>query len=103
MHRNLLRILFLAALSLMAAQAANIVVNGGFEAPAVPSGNYSLFYPSIPGWTLATGDYIELQNHIAGTPAEGSQFLELDSTGNSSVYQDLNTLAGQSYLLSFLF
>jgi hypothetical protein len=96
-----LRVVLVAALSLTGISAANIVVNGGFENPAVPTGSFTLF-PAIPGWTLASGPSIEIQNHAAGSPFEGQQLLELDSDANSSVYQDLVTTP-ISYTLSFAF
>src|SRR4051794_35970135 len=96
-----LRIVCLTAIFLTGIRAANIVVNGGFEAPTVAMGSFTLFI-SIPGWTLASGPSIELQNHAAGSPFEGQQFLELDSNGESSVFQDLVTTPG-TYTLSFAF
>lgn len=80
--------------------SANLVQNGTFEAPVVASGTYSIFL-SIPGWATAFGPGIEIQNHVAGSPFEGRQFVELDSNANSGMYQDLATVAGESYLLSF--
>lgn len=97
-----LRTLLLAAISITGMKAANIVVNGSFENPVLPTGTYSLF-SSIPGWTLASGPSIEIQNHVAGSPFDGQQFLELDSTGESSLFQDLATTEGLFYSLSFAF
>ena len=94
-------IAILGALSVIPVYPANIVVNGSFEMPDVPTGSFGLF-GSIPGWTLASGPSIEIQDRVAGTPFQGNQFLELDSTGNSSVYQDLSTTPGL-YTLSFAF
>ena len=88
-----LRILLLAASSVTGIRAANIVVNGSFENPVLPTGTYSLL-SSIPGWTLASGPSIEIQNHVAGSPFDGQQYLELDSSGESSVFQDLVTTPG---------
>jgi hypothetical protein len=102
MRRHLLfSVLFLsfAALSL---HASNIVVNGSFELPALSNPSWSLF-DSIPGWSLASGPYIEVQNHVAGSPFDGNQFVELDSTAESAIFQDLPTVAGVQYYLSFAF
>jgi len=96
-----LRLLLLAAISVTGIRAANIVVNGSFENPVLPTGTYSLL-SSIPGWTLASGPSIEIQNQVAGSQFDGQQFLELDSSGESSVYQDLETSPG-TYFLSFAF
>jgi hypothetical protein len=100
MYRSL-QIAALTACSIVGMNAANIVVNGGFESPDIPSGSFSLL-PSIPGWTLASGPSIEIQDHTAGSPFEGQQFLELDGSGNSSIFQDLVTVPG-AYVLSFAF
>ena len=86
-------------------QAADLVFNGGFEQPALSSGTYSLT-PSIPGWSLgadSVGASIEVQNNVAGAAYEGSQFVELNSTAPTSIYQDLNTVAGQNYNVSFAY
>jgi hypothetical protein len=84
------------------AAAANIVTNPGFETPVLPAMGWGL-YPSIPGWSLAAGGAIEVQNHAAGSPDEGSQHVELDSDGNSGIFQDLATIEGEQYLLSVAF
>jgi hypothetical protein len=78
------------------------VVNGSFEDPIISNRSYSLF-TTITGWSLASGPFIELQNHIAGSPLDGNQFVELDSTVESAIVQDLTTVAGVQYYLSFAF
>lgn len=78
------------------------VVNGGFEQPAIANGTFALS-PSIPGWTLEKGTSIETQNHVAGSPYEGDQFVELDSDASSGIYQDVATTAGSSYTLQLAF
>lgn len=88
--------------SVQSAQAASIVTNGGFEAPQLSSGSFQL-PSSIPGWTIETGPSFEVQNNIAGSPFEGNQFIELDSSGVTKFYQNLITEVGQQYLLTFAF
>lgn len=82
--------------------AGTIVVNGSFEEPALATGTWNLF-PSIPGWSLTYGPAIEIQNSTAGPAADGLQWIELDSTASSGIYQNLNTTVNQVYLLSFAF
>lgn len=82
--------------------SADLIVNGSFEAPPIPNPSYSIF-TSIPGWTTSSGPGIELQNNVAGSPFDGSQFVELDSSANSAMYQDLATEVGQAYNLSFAY
>jgi len=83
------------------ASFANLVTNGGFESPDIGTGSFQQL-SSISGWTAGTG-LIEIQDHVAGSPYEGAQFMELDSNQSSSAYQDLATVAGQTYTLSFAF
>ncbi|HZD61409.1 MAG TPA: hypothetical protein VE200_01305, partial [Xanthobacteraceae bacterium] len=73
-----------AGLGGSAAAAPNLIVNGSFETPDVPTGQFRIF-SSIPGWTFqpragATSTGIEIQDHVAGAPAAGAgnQFVELD-------------------------
>lgn len=82
--------------------SANLITNGSFEDPSIANGSFS-YLPSIPSWTLASGPAIEIQNQVAGSPFAGRQFVELDSSANSSMYQDLATVAGDTYRLSFAY
>jgi len=81
---------------------ANLIVNGGFEAPAIANGSFSLL-PGIPGWTRNFGPSIEIQRNVAGAPYEGFQLVELDSNGNSGMFQDVVTSVGQTYSFSFAY
>lgn len=82
---------------------ANIVVNGGFEEPIIAPNSFAVF-PSITGWDTDFG-FIEIQSGIAGAPFEGNQFAELDGFGTDSrnIFQDLPTMLGVDYTLSFIF
>ncbi len=92
------------ALSLESSQAAHscvdLVVNGGFESPALGHGSWSVFH-TLNGWTTQSGCGLEIQNHVAGSPLEGAQHVELDSNCPATIFQNLNTVAGRTYLLSF--
>jgi len=92
----------LALLSMLALSnaQANLVVNGGFEEPALPYQTWDVFQ-SIPGWTTTNGAGIEIQNNVAGDPFDGFQFVELDSHSNSSMEQIIDTVIGQRYTLEF--
>lgn len=96
-------VLALAARGPIAAQA-DIVINGSFEDPNIPFHSFGIF-ASITGWSkvVPTGPGIEIQDHVAGDPFHLDQFLELNSTGTSGIFQDLATVAGQTYDLSFAF
>jgi len=101
MKGYLLALAVTGMLLLPTASFADLVTNGGFEAPDIAPGTYQL-YSSILGWTADKG-VIEIQDHVAGSPFAGAQFMELDSNQSSSAYQDLSTTAGASYALSFAF
>jgi predicted ribosomally synthesized peptide with SipW-like signal peptide len=80
----------------------NLVVNGGFETPALGNGAYAI-YPngSQTSWQVEAGPGLEIQRNAAGAPHTGNQLAELDSTGKSTISQTLTTVAGQKYRFSF--
>jgi len=78
----------------------NMLTNGSFEHPHVQAGASHPF-ASIPGWHLAYGPDIELQNHVAGAPAKGEQLAELDSDASSGIFQRVHTQPGRLYRLQF--
>ena len=86
------------ALSAVLPVHANLLVDGGFEQPALSRGSYGTF-TAIPGWIGVPN--IEVQNRVAGSPFEGDQFVELDTNANSSMYQDITTIAGVTYKIHF--
>ena len=90
----------LAALALAATLPAhaNLLTNGGFEQTQIARGSYATT-ATVPGWVGVPN--IELQNHVAGSPYEGNQFVELDTDANSSMYQDVTTIAGTTYKIHF--
>lgn len=94
--------------SLLAAApvSANLIVNGGFEQPDVPTGNWQYFSSAaVDGWE---GDNIEIWDNYGGVSAyEGSQFAELNahpySGSEFGIFQNFATTIGQSYDLSFAY
>jgi len=86
----------------LAVANANLITNGSFEAPDIPGGSFSIF-GAIPGWTTVGGPGIEIQDHVAGSPYDGDQHVELDSTANSAMEQMVPTTIGQAYRLSFAY
>jgi choice-of-anchor C domain-containing protein len=96
----------LAALSLAFASAevshANIVTNGDFETPDAGS-SYVMYAAgsAFGGWSVETGSV-----DLVGTDwqaAAGRQSVDVTgSTGDAgSIYQDLSTIPGQTYMLRF--
>jgi hypothetical protein len=102
----------LAVLFLFAAEsrANNIVVNGDFE-----GGTYSEYGDAVPsGWWLSPVDDVSLSNcNVSGSvnalfdlgPESGTHYLAFaaDETDGSQdcLYQDLPTVAGQLYQITF--
>jgi len=84
--------------------ATNLVTDGSFESAGVTAGNYANFTGSaLSGWTALPGSAIEVRDAIVGTAQNGSDFVELDSTHNSSMLTSFDTVAGQAYSLSFYY
>jgi len=105
----------------------NLVKNGSFEAPT--SGDWELF-SSVPNWSIdwiggddsfgsstrPTEGLLEIQRNVDGwLPSEGEQYAELDTdwdgpTGDINgepasvtIWQNLETVAGKTYKVSFDF
>src|SRR5262245_23078370 len=94
------------ALGMSGSAQANLIVNPGFEDPVpglppppAPSGVLALSV--IPGWTAitdGTGGGIEIQYRaVVGPPHSGDNLVELDSTENSGMFQDIAVNPGQTY------
>lgn len=82
------------------ASASSLVVNGSFEAPEIAPGTWVI--GAIPGWEAAPHDG-EIRHAAVGTAHDGNQFAELDSIGNTSIWQFITTVVGQTYQLSFAY
>jgi len=103
-----------AVLTLAVAPAeANMIVNGSFEDPTVPSGGY-INYPAgstaITGWTVVGVDSAVVsgtftQSGITFQAQDGIQWIDLagvtSNSNSSGVTQDVATMIGGVYELSF--
>jgi len=100
MKKLFLALILMATAVTAHAASTNMVVNGSFE--ATTQGNKSWNnYASLPGWTSGNLG-IELRNNAVGTASDGSNFVELDTTGNSFMSQIINhTSSVGSYFLTF--
>ncbi len=103
----------------------NLLVNGGFENIGGPTdedggvldrGSWGVF-SKIPGWTSghesdSNAAGVEIQNNAVIAAKEGNNYVELDSdtlnpgdpaptSTNASIYQDVETVEGNNYVLSF--
>ena len=115
MNRIAYAVAALSGLALLAAAPppANLLVNGGFEAPRLAAGTYRLMGPGqhIPGWTavgarsgnvaVISGAY--QQNGFRFPAAAGQQWLDLTGLSNTAngVSQTVKTKPGEAYVLSF--
>ena len=78
----------------------NLVSNGSFETPIISG--WSHVSSGTPGlaWTVSGGP-LEIHNGIMGGASDGSQHVELDSTGSITISQTVSTVTGQTYTVSF--
>jgi hypothetical protein len=90
------------------ALSAQVVTNGGFETPTISDPCCNTVPPaSLPGWTatpnvnVVNGTFSSTNGNLA---AEGTQYLDLVGQGGTgSIYQDLTTVVGQVYTLTFAY
>jgi hypothetical protein len=78
--------------------------NGGFEEPAYSGTGYDLLNESsVPGWETSAPDHlIELWYGGFIMPAyEGQQIVELNANYASTLYQDVTTTYGDTYIYAF--
>ncbi|TGN38895.1 PEP-CTERM sorting domain-containing protein [Marinobacter confluentis] len=96
-----------ASLAIAAPASANLIQNGSFENPDIPTGTWDAFDSTgVTGWA---GDRIEIWDNYNGVNAyHESQFAELnadpsDPDGFFSIFQSFSTVDGQWYDLSFAY
>ena len=88
----------------------NLIENGGFEAPVLSNGTWSIISDSsILKWLVAWAAPLqpngtlglEIQNNVAGAPFAGNQHAELDGDHPVTIWQDVPTVPGKEYSFSF--
>jgi hypothetical protein len=111
-------VLALMALAAVGAGASGgeLIVNGGFETPVVAAGNCSQFFGlwalcangQVPGWTATSVDtglpaFMELSrfNDAGIPPHSGDQKTELDSNQRVRISQQIATVPGAQYTLTY--
>lgn len=87
------------ALPALASATSNLVINGSFEDYRQAPGSWAI-HGTGHGWTTDVNG-IEIRNDYEGEGSVGSSFAELDTTANSSIWQQIYVREGQDYLLSF--
>jgi choice-of-anchor C domain-containing protein len=95
-------VLIFFALSSLQAGTTELVVNGGFEKPLAPPVGYETYNAGSAfwGWSVASGD-VDIVNTNYYASATGVQSLDLNGYGRGEVFQDVTTISGKSYRLSF--
>lgn len=78
--------------------AGATLASGQWAILGSPSGNTG----TLADWNTGTLG-VELRNNVAGSAFDGNIFVELDTTANSLVYQNIGTTLGTHYLLSFAY
>lgn len=94
----------------------NLLENASFEVPDVDSGTYEIVadinadISSMLGWLVSWTSPeeggrlgLEIQDHVAGNPASGAgeQFAELDGDHPVTISQEIDTVIGETYTLTF--
>lgn len=106
---HFLLVLFALAVCSRSAQA-ELIVNGGFEAPLVAPGTFTVIgvgsEPAGFAWEVFQGT-VDLGNgpnaFVHFPPAEGQQGLDMAGNDNAGITQGFPTDVGQTYRLSFLY
>jgi hypothetical protein len=114
--KKIIALAAMAAISVTASAATNLVTDGSFESiPETPS-QWSIVSQSAltadegaTGWTVtATAPTtapigLEVRDDVAGAAESGSNFIELDGNQNDKISQTLTTVVGETYDVSFYF
>jgi choice-of-anchor C domain-containing protein len=100
----------LIAASLVAAagsaNAANLIVNGGFnngQTVSAPGGTFATLgtnSTAMNGWTVTSGDIDWIQGYWQSADGDGFS-VDLNGNNPGAISQTINTVAGQSYQLTF--
>jgi len=101
MIRSFISAVALSAVMLPTMAHANLVTNGSFESSTQANATWSI-QSSVAGWSAGPAG-LEIRNNVVGAAYDGSNFVELDTTANSSIRQGIQTGSGLDYLLSFAY
>ncbi|MBA5690724.1 choice-of-anchor C family PEP-CTERM protein [Rugamonas apoptosis] len=98
--KTVLTVAAFAALAPMA-NAAELIVNGGFEAPGSFSGNFQTIGTGngLSGWNVTAGS-VDLINTY-WQPQSGNYSLDLNGNEPATISQAFTTVVGKSYTVSF--
>ncbi|MBZ4331737.1 DUF642 domain-containing protein [Corallococcus sp. AS-1-12] len=83
-------------------QGINVATNGSFENNVIGNFNYVVLNAgstALPGWTITAG--IKVMKNTYKTPQNGAQTIDLNGLGAGSLYQDVPTVVGAGYTVTF--
>ena len=88
------------------AHAANLLVNGSFDAEHLVGGCVHSV-TTIPGWTVKVGN-IDIESSVlncsqVAAPASGKHWIDLTGTAAATIEQTVATTIGKHYRLTFYF
>jgi choice-of-anchor C domain-containing protein len=84
------------------ATPANLIQNGSFETPSIPSSvvEYDAGSTAMPNWTVG-GNSVDLVGDSYWAAEDGDQSLDLSGSAPGSVSQTVATTAGSNYTLTW--
>ena len=84
------------------ATPANLIQNGSFESPSIPSSvvEYDAGSTTMPNWTVG-GNSVDLVEDSYWAAEDGDQSLDLSGSAPGSVSQTVATTAGSNYTLTW--
>lgn len=98
----ILGIILVLSIACIGTGAANLVVNGDFEAPDTEGKIITtLAGNELPGWTIDAGGDIQLISSAYWQTAGGVQSIDMAGTTPANIRQTLNTIPGENYELTF--
>jgi choice-of-anchor C domain-containing protein len=84
------------------AQGVNVISNGSFENNVIGNVNYVVLNAgstALPGWTITSG--IKVLKNSYKAAQNGVQSIDLNGLGAGALYQDVPTVVGGGYTVSF--
>lgn len=112
--RTLAIALFPLLLAPTVAHAADILVNGDFEADLASTWNNGVSHNTgytelsgaqLPGWTIESGYSVTIHNTTSYPTISGAYSVNMDGEGrnghNANLYQDFASASGTSYTLNY--
>lgn len=92
--------LTLAGLATSAGAVTNLLTNGSFEAGVAPDANKPAGSTDITGWTVLRIGGVFYAD-ASWDASDGNRSVELNGIGRGTIYQDVATVIGKRYRLTF--